>query len=325
VCKCYDRDDSQGSAVHRSNYRSTPKATNVKNLPKCKRCGHYLPPVVIAPIKVLLFLNISLNCKHGVCRKKGERFFFSITNRDFDSSPFSRQIREDLLTFSLRRPSDTNRTFNFGQNILPTYEYNPFVSLKSVPVEHCPNAYALILGLKLPNPPCAENIANLDSFFQLCYSGDTRPSSNIVRACEAFLSNTRNNVIRTSNRQRISLLLHEATFDDDERGKKEAISKRHSTVQEAVRIATQINADVCLLTHFSQRYPKLPPGHANPSDHKKTAVSAASNEHTEAAKSGASSQCVGSAFDAMMIPLDDSILPCLIPILSAEIIAILGE
>ena len=54
---------------------------------------------------------------------------------------------------------------------------------------------------------------------------------------------------------------HEATFDDDEKGKGEAIRKRHSMVEEAMGIANQIDLDSILMTHFSQRYPKFPPGH----------------------------------------------------------------
>ncbi len=316
VCACYE--NPHGRAKQQSDYRSTLEPSTLENVPKCKRCGQYLPPVLIAPPKVLKFVDISLNCSNGICRNRGDRFFFSIANRDFDSSPFSSQIREDLWTFSLRRPLNTDRKIA-GQYTLPTYEYyNPFASLKSVPVEHCPNAYALILGLRLPNPPCMQNKTNLHSLFQLCYSGDTRPSSNIIRACEALLS-YRNDV--AGKRQSISLLIHEATFDDDERGKKEAIRKRHSTVQEAIRIAAQINADVCLLTHFSQRYPKLPPGH-NVSVNE-AAVTIASNEEFQSTR--ASSRCVGSAFDAMLIPLDNSVLGQLLPVLSAEIFAVLDE
>ena len=39
----------------------------------------------------------------------------------------------------------------------------------------------------------------------------------------------------------------------------EAVLKRHSTVGEAIRIARKMNAKSMILTHFSQRYPKIPP------------------------------------------------------------------
>jgi ribonuclease Z len=39
----------------------------------------------------------------------------------------------------------------------------------------------------------------------------------------------------------------------------EATLKRHSTVGEALNIAHQMEAKCTILTHFSQRYPKIPP------------------------------------------------------------------
>ena len=54
-----------------------------------------------------------------------------------------------------------------------------------------------------------------------------------------------------------SLLIHEATFDDTKG--EEAKAKRHSTVNEALTIAKDMNVFRVILTHFSQRYPKIPP------------------------------------------------------------------
>ncbi|KAK9866195.1 hypothetical protein WJX84_011922 [Apatococcus fuscideae] len=39
-----------------------------------------------------------------------------------------------------------------------------------------------------------------------------------------------------------------------------AEKKKHSTVDEAMQVATAMNADRVVLTHFSQRYPRLPVG-----------------------------------------------------------------
>lgn len=47
-----------------------------------------------------------------------------------------------------------------------------------------------------------------------------------------------------------------ATFDDGL--EEEAINKRHSITREAVEIGQKANAYRTLLTHFSQRYPKIP-------------------------------------------------------------------
>ena len=53
------------------------------------------------------------------------------------------------------------------------------------------------------------------------------------------------------------LLVHEATFDDSEAMAREAQMKRHSTIGEALGVGAAMGAWRVLLTHFSQRYPKL--------------------------------------------------------------------
>ena len=40
----------------------------------------------------------------------------------------------------------------------------------------------------------------------------------------------------------------------------QAVQKRHSTFNEALSLAEECKARVTVLTHFSQRYPKLLPG-----------------------------------------------------------------
>jgi hypothetical protein len=40
----------------------------------------------------------------------------------------------------------------------------------------------------------------------------------------------------------------------------QALSKRHSTTEEALRVASDMGAYCHILTHFSQRYPKIPIG-----------------------------------------------------------------
>lgn len=52
------------------------------------------------------------------------------------------------------------------------------------------------------------------------------------------------------------LLIHEATMDDG----RESMAKRklHSTTSEAIKAGKCMNAKFTLLTHFSQRYSKIP-------------------------------------------------------------------
>lgn len=75
--------------------------------------------------------------------------------------------------------------------------------------------------------------------FKLAYSGDTRPTRGFVEIGHGA-----------------TVLLHEATFDDELIA--EAVNKKHSTTSEALKAGRDMGARGVVLTHFSQRYPKLP-------------------------------------------------------------------
>jgi ribonuclease Z len=75
--------------------------------------------------------------------------------------------------------------------------------------------------------------------WKFVYSGDTRPCEALVRAGE-----------------NATLLVHEATFASDSLD--EAVKRRHSTIDEAAGVAARMGAAHTFLTHFSQRYPKVP-------------------------------------------------------------------
>jgi len=96
----------------------------------------------------------------------------------------------------------------------------------SVPVAHCPYSYAVVID----GTP----------FGRVAYSGDCRPSMDFAVAA----TNT-------------DLLIHESTFEDGM--EEEAVLKRHCTVGEALRVGEQMQAKSVVLTHFSQRYPRIPP------------------------------------------------------------------
>ncbi|OQR78309.1 hypothetical protein BIW11_02754 [Tropilaelaps mercedesae] len=75
--------------------------------------------------------------------------------------------------------------------------------------------------------------------YSVVYSGDTKPSSNLVALGQGC-----------------DLLIHEATI---ETGLEHfAAKKKHCTTIQAVMVGHQMNAKFTLLTHFSQRYCKLP-------------------------------------------------------------------
>ena len=66
-------------------------------------------------------------------------------------------------------------------------------------------------------------------------SGDTRPCANLIAAAKDA-----------------DLLIHEATFSDDEQER--ALQTRHSTGREAGRVAREANARKLVLTHLSSRH-----------------------------------------------------------------------
>lgn len=98
-------------------------------------------------------------------------------------------------------------------------------SISTVYVRHCPNAF----GVAFVH----------ESGYKITYSGDTMPCDNLI-----------------SLGLNSDLLIHEATMEDELH--QEAIIKMHSTTSQAIDVGTKMNAKFILLTHFSQRYAKLP-------------------------------------------------------------------
>ena len=98
-------------------------------------------------------------------------------------------------------------------------------NLSACHVSHC--LAAMAVAVTFPNG------------FKFSYSGDCRPSNDFA-------------VIGKGS----TVLVHEATFDDEMRG--DAIAKKHSTISEAVGVGAAMSARRVVLTHFSQRYSKIP-------------------------------------------------------------------
>jgi ribonuclease Z len=77
------------------------------------------------------------------------------------------------------------------------------------------------------------------SLWRLVFSGDTRP-------CDALESLGRD----------CDVLVHEATFDDAHGA--EAHKRGHTTVRDAAASGHRMRARCTILTHFSQRFPRVP-------------------------------------------------------------------
>lgn len=101
-----------------------------------------------------------------------------------------------------------------------------FTHLSSIPVHHCRDAFGCI-------------VTHVEGW-RLAFSGDTRP-------CPAFIEEARKGT---------TVLIHEATFETKYRD--HAVRKNHCTIAEALEISAKVNAQVTVLTHFSQRYPRVP-------------------------------------------------------------------
>ncbi|GAB7361851.1 hypothetical protein MBLNU230_g1891t1 [Neophaeotheca triangularis] len=105
--------------------------------------------------------------------------------------------------------------------------------LQAVHVQHCRDARAVALTFPSSLSPSSHHP------FKVSYSGDCRPSP-------AFAAIGANSTV----------CVHEATFDDELAG--DALAKKHSTTSEALGVAQKMRARAAVLTHFSQRYQKLP-------------------------------------------------------------------
>ncbi|EME86499.1 uncharacterized protein MYCFIDRAFT_214269 [Pseudocercospora fijiensis CIRAD86] len=97
--------------------------------------------------------------------------------------------------------------------------------IQAVAVQHCHGARAISI--------------TLPSGFKVSYSGDCRPNTPFTQIGKGS-----------------TVCIHEATFDDELQGDAEA--KNHSTTSEALNVAQKMGAKACVLTHFSQRYQKVP-------------------------------------------------------------------
>ena len=106
---------------------------------------------------------------------------------------------------------------------LPPYGGDVLPCIRCVRVQHPADPYGFIVSTP------SEIFA---------FSGDTRPCEDFMRAAQGA-----------------TILVHEAMFLDSDRV--EALEKEHSTVSEAAEVGRQAKASYTLLTHISQRYPRL--------------------------------------------------------------------
>ena len=96
-----------------------------------------------------------------------------------------------------------------------------------------------LLTVSVKHPSRASGMIVSYNGTKVVYSGDTKP-------CEALIEAG----------QGATVLIHEATMGDDM--EEEAVARSHSTVSQALDVGQNMEAENVILTHFSQRYPKIP-------------------------------------------------------------------
>lgn len=104
-------------------------------------------------------------------------------------------------------------------------------SIKTCLVKHCAHSFGVRLKLSQTNKQ--------NKPIKITYSGDTMPCQDLI---DLGLNS--------------DVLIHEATMEDDL--VEEAKIKTHSTISQAIKQGQLMNAQHTILTHFSQRYAKLP-------------------------------------------------------------------
>lgn len=125
----------------------------------------------------------------------------------------------------------SNTSLNLGNHSCPNeyekemLEKMKLLSIDTIPVRHCPNAFGVAIQTL--------------SDHKITYSGDTMPCQDLVQLG-----------------MNSDLLIHEATMEDEL--EHEAKIKMHSTTSQAIQIGKDMNAKFILLTHFSQRYARVP-------------------------------------------------------------------
>ncbi|CAO2194337.1 unnamed protein product [Urochloa humidicola] len=202
------------------------------------------PLLVIGPRPLERFLNAYstledldmqfLDCRHTL--KPSVEAFLSenITGSgmpQLENTMFAPGSRMENYNRKPASPRDTTALANFKEVMQePGLEI-----LYSVPVVHCPQAFGVVLKASEKVNSSGKAVPG----WKVVYSGDTRP-------CPALVDASRD----------ATVLIHEATFEDSM--KDEAIARNHSTTKEAIEVGTSAGAYRIILTHFSQRYPKIP-------------------------------------------------------------------
>lgn len=259
------------------------------------------PPILIAPISIFKFLEQYADTVNPFIHGS----YQPLDCRHLLSQPYTND--NNKMNGGGHQPEKRMRIApHLAQKL---YRDLGITSMKCVFVQHCKDAYAVVISSELC--PFGKTFA---------FSGDCRPSTRFAQVARTLVdhvhdnsfnnggnkSNNHNNNGETApvqntgkddDNEGVDLLLHEATFEDGM--EEEAVLKRHSTVSEAIHIGKLMKAKTVVLTHFSQRYPKIPAyHHTNP---KKKDVNVSSSQEEAGRGGGREDPNIIFAFDFMRI------------------------
>ncbi|KAM7483770.1 hypothetical protein LguiB_008353 [Lonicera macranthoides] len=156
-------------------------------------------------------------------------------NGNTDSALFTKGNRMQSYWKRPSSPVDSNIVVQILKKLKKMLGDAGLEALISFPVVHCPQAFGVVLRAADRVDSGGKTIPG----WKIVYSGDTRPCPELVKASRGA-----------------TVLIHEATFEDALL--EEAIARNHSTTKEAVEVGDTAGAYRIILTHFSQRYPKIP-------------------------------------------------------------------
>ncbi|XP_057773077.1 tRNAse Z TRZ4, mitochondrial-like [Salvia miltiorrhiza] len=156
-------------------------------------------------------------------------------SKDVDSALFARGSRMQSYWKKPPSPSQSGAAAQILKSLKKALEEAGLEALVSFPVVHCPQAYGVLLQASSRINSVGKTIPG----WKVVYSGDTRPCPELVKASHGA-----------------TVLINEATFEDGMM--EEAVARNHSTTMEAVGVGDSAGAYRIILTHFSQRYPKIP-------------------------------------------------------------------
>lgn len=181
----------------------------------------------------------SLNAFGGATESNKDHSSPGNTDRQFaqkvDSTLFAKGSRMESYWKRPGSPVDDGVVFSILKSLQKLLGEAGLKGLISVPVMHCPQAFGVVLKAS----ERVNSVGKVIPGWKLVYSGDTRPCAALTDASRGA-----------------TILIHEATFEDGMVD--EAIARNHSTTKEAIEVGNSAGVYRIILTHFSQRYPKIP-------------------------------------------------------------------